>query len=152
METEEYGQLTFEIEKRNPERYHGLEGRNITFSGYYNPNPPTVLRGPNIVEINGKEDRDTSYSVETRILQGTIYDVTRPQGLDRLDTVNLILKDETYFTTVQCLFLTEEERGQISGSVDSAQHFPARRQNLDPGTGNPKGRVARDSCGAQLNQ
>ena len=121
--TKDYGQLTLEFYKRNPEDYHGLEGRHITVGGFYNPNRPTALRRPNIVQIEGKERRETSYSVETRTLQGTIYNITRPLGLDHPATVNLVLKDETYFTMVQCLLVTEEERVQISGTVDSARHF-----------------------------
>jgi hypothetical protein len=123
VETEDYGQLTFEVHKLDPEQYHGLKGRNLTVIGDYNPNCPAVLRRPSIRGIDGKENRDTFYSVETRTLQGTIYDVTRPKGPHRLDTVSLVLQDETYFTMVQCLFLAKEEQDQITGPSGSAQHF-----------------------------
>ena len=123
VETEDYGQLTFEVHKLDPEQYHGLKGRSLTVIGDYNPNCPAALRRPSIRGIDGEENRDTFYSVETRTLQGTIYDVTRPKGPNRLDTVSLVLQDETYFTMVQCLFLAKEEQDQITGPSGSAQHF-----------------------------
>ncbi len=123
IETEKYDRLTYQVYKSAPEKYFDLEGRKLTLVGDWNPNHPSVLREPNIMATEGKEDLDTSYSVETRTLQGTIYDVTRPKGPDRLDTVNLDLQDETYFTMVKCLFLTKEEQGQIATALDSAQHF-----------------------------
>ena len=123
IRAEDYGLLTLELHKRDPEKYYGLEGRNIAVEGYYNPSLPFGLTRPNIVEFEGQEARSTSYSVETRTLQGTIYDVTRPKGLYRLETVNLVLDDETYFTMVQCLFATKEEHDEITGTLDSGQHF-----------------------------
>ena len=123
IRVEDYGHLTLEMHKRDPEKYYGLEGRNITVGGCYNPNRPFALTSPNIVEIEGQEARGTSYSVETRTLQGTIYDVTRPKGPHRLDTVYLVLKDETYFTMVQCLFATKEEQDEITGTLDSGEQF-----------------------------
>ena len=123
METEEYGLLTLEVRKSNPEEYHGLKGRKITVGGFYNPNCPAAVGSPNILAIDGKEAPATHYSVETRTLQGTIFDVIRPKGPDRPDTVILILQDETYFTNVQCLFLTREEQGQITGAWDSGQQL-----------------------------
>ena len=123
METEEYGPLTLDAHKRNPQEYHGLKGRRITVGGFYNVNRPAAVGRPNILAIDDKEGRGTHYSVETRALQGTIYDVTRPKGSDRQDIVNLFLQDETYFTIVQCLFLTGEEQGQITGALDSGQQL-----------------------------
>lgn len=123
IETEKYGLLTLEVHKRNPEKYHGLKGREITVAGFYNPNRPGPVSRPNILAIDDKEVRDTQYTMETRALQGTIYDVTRAKGPDRLDTVDLILQDETYFTMVQCLFLTREEQGQITGALESGQQL-----------------------------
>ena len=123
VETEEYGLLTLEVHKRNPEQYHGLKGRNITVGGLYNPNCPAAVERPSILAIDDQEGRETHYDVETRVLQGTIYDVTSPKGPDRLETVNLFLKDETYLTMVQCLFLTREEQGQITGALDPGQQL-----------------------------
>ena len=123
METDEFGLLTLEVLKRDPEQYHGLKGRKITVGGYYSPDCPAVVRSPNILAIDDKEGGDTHYSVETRVLQGTIYDVIRPKGPDRQDMVNLLLQNETYFTMVQCLFLTREEQGQITGALDSGEQL-----------------------------
>ena len=123
VETEDYGLLTLEVHRRNPEQYHGLKGRKITVGGYYNPNCPAAVERSSILAVDDQEGRDTHYDVETRVLQGTIYDVSRPKGPDRLETVNLFLQDETYFSMVQCLFLTIEEQGQITGSLDSGQQL-----------------------------
>ena len=123
METEEYGLLKLKFHKRYPEQYYGLEGRKINVGGFYNPNRPAAVRRPDILTIDDKEARERQYSVETRALQGTIYDVTRPKGPGRLDTVTLFLQDETYFTMVQCLFLTREEQGQIAGTLDPSQQL-----------------------------
>ena len=123
IETEEYGQLKLEVYTRHPEKYHGLLGRKVLVHGYYTHNRPAVVKEPNGISINGDEGRTPSYSVETRTLQGTIFDVTRPKGPSRVDTVNLVLQEETYFTMVQCLFLTREEQGQITGTLDSGEHL-----------------------------
>ena len=123
IETEEYGLLTLEVLKRNPEQYHGLAGNKITVGGYYNPDCPAVVRSSNILAIDDNEGRDTRYSVETRVLHGTIFDVSRPKGPDRQDMVALLLKEETYFTMVQCLFLTREEQSQITGASDSGEQL-----------------------------
>ena len=123
VETEEYGLLTLEVYKRNPEEYHGIAGRTITVGGFYNPNRSAAVKRPNILAVDDQEGRDTHYDVETRVLQGTIYDVIRPKGPDRLESVNLFLQDETYFTMVQCLFLTREEQGQITGALNSGQQL-----------------------------
>ena len=123
VSTEEHGLLTLEVYRRNPEDYHGLEGRKITVTGLYNPNRPGPIGRPNILAIDDKEVRETRYTTETRTLQGTIYDVTRAKEPDRLDAVNLFLQDETYFTMVQCLFLTREEQAQITGALDSGKQL-----------------------------
>ena len=123
METDEFGLLTLEVLKRNPEQYYGLKGRKITVGGYYSPDCPVVVRSQNILAIDDKEGGDTHYSVETRVLQGTIYDVIRPKRPDHQDMVNLFLQNETYFTMVQCLFLTREEQGQITGALDSGEQL-----------------------------
>ena len=47
----------------------------------------------------------------------------RAKGPDRQDMVNLFLQNETYFTMVQCLFLTREEQGQITGALDSGEQL-----------------------------
>ena len=123
LESEEHGLLALQVFKRNPEEYHGLMGREITVGGFYNPDCPTVIRSPNILTIDGNEGRGTHYSVETSTLQGSIYDVTRPKGPGRPDTAILVLQDETYFTMVQCLFLTRDEQGQITGALDSGEQL-----------------------------
>ncbi len=123
IETEEYGQLTFGVYKRNPEEYYGLKGRKITVGGFYNSNRPATLGRPSLLAIDGEEVRNARYSVESRALQGTIYDVNRPKGPNHSDTVNLFLVDETYFTMVQCLFLTKEEQAQVMRPVDSGQQL-----------------------------
>ena len=115
--------LKLEFYKRYPEQYYGLEGKKINVGGFYNPNRPASVRRPDILRVDDREVRERRYSVETRTLQGNIYDVTRPKGPDRLDTVTLFLQDETYFTMVQCLFLTREEQGQISGTLDRSQQL-----------------------------
>ena len=123
IESGDSGFLTLETYKRNPEEYFDLESRTLAVAGFYTPIRPSAIEIANIVEIDGKQERDTSYCVEVRTLQGTIYDVTKPKGTGRLDTTILALEDETFFTMVQCLFLTKKEQEQITGTVESGQHF-----------------------------
>ena len=111
IETEEYGQLTAEVARRYPQKYHGLKGRKVLVNGYYTHNRPVVVRELQRISIDGDEGRSPS------------YDVTKPKSPYPVDTVNLLLEDETYFTMVQCLFLTREEQEQIAGTLDSGEHL-----------------------------
>lgn len=99
--------------KRNVEDYHGLEGKRVALGGHIREDRPHLLQHPRHV---GEAEREDGYVSERRTLKGSIHDIrivhdTRG-GRGKLD---LSLWDETYFTQVECFFVTDEERDQLNG-------------------------------------
>ena len=98
--------------KRSVENYFGLEGQRVALFGNIREDRPHLLPHPSHLD---ELKRESVYGVEHRTLKGSIYDirVVHPAhgGPEKL---HLSLWDETYFSQVECFFVTDKECGQIS--------------------------------------
>ena len=119
--------------KRNVEDYYGLEGKRVTLIGEITEGRPHLLPHPN---HRDKSKREIGYTYERRTLRGSIHDMRIVHsafgGAGKLD---LSLYDETFFTQVECFFVTDDEcdnlkefslgdKVQISGHVTSLNGQP----------------------------
>ena len=118
--------ITVQFYKRNVRDYYDLEGERVTLVGEISADEPQLLQRANYLDDLKREPR---YTTEALTMRGSIYDirVIHP-ALSGSGKVALALYDETFFTQVECFFVTDEERDmlkalqlgdeiQISGSV-----------------------------------
>ena len=98
--------------KRNIEDYYGLEGETVTLIGKVREDQPFVLPHPNHLD---EPRRETKYTSERRMLRGSIYDIRKVHSaFGGHEKIDLALYDDTFFTQVQCFFLTDEERAKLN--------------------------------------
>ena len=94
--------------KRDAKEYYGLKGRRVDLVGDIREDEPHILRR---ATHHGNMQRDQAYTTDNLTLQGTVYDIRVIHSAYRADgKVDLMLYDETYFTQVECLFVTTEEQ------------------------------------------
>ena len=97
--------------RRNTQDYYGLEGERVALFGEIREDQPYLLQHPNYLD---EPKREPKYTSERCTLRGSIFDmriVHSPFG--GTGKVNLLLKDETFFTQVECFFVTDEERDRL---------------------------------------
>ena len=98
--------------KRNATKYHGLQGERVALAGMVREDQPHLLPHPNHLD---EPTSGPAYTSEHRMLRGSIYDIRVVHSVSGgAERVDLALYDDTYFTQVQCLFATEEERAMLS--------------------------------------
>ena len=97
---------------RDAESYYGLEGERVTLGGWSYQGQPSVLYRPYHI---GLKDKSSSYTSEYRTLKGSVYNLKVSETAYRVTQAHLILKDETFFSEVDCLFITSEERDKLDG-------------------------------------
>ena len=97
--------------KRNVKDYFGLEGERVSLVGRVREDQPHLLPHPSHRDEPKKELRYTSGH---RTLKGSVHDIRIVHSAhDGPGKVDLALWDETYFTQVECFFVTDEERDQL---------------------------------------
>ena len=103
--------VTAQFYKRSVKDYYGLEGEKVALVGEVREDQPYLLPHPSHLD---ELRRELGYTSERRTLKGSIYDIrivhSAHGGSGKL---NLALWDETFFTQVECLFVTDEEREQL---------------------------------------
>ena len=97
--------------KRNTEDYYGLEGERVTLLGEATEDQPHLLPHPrHLVEPT----REVRYTSERRTLRGSIHDIRIVHSVfGGTGKVDLSLYDDTFFTQVECFFVTEEEHHKL---------------------------------------
>ena len=102
-----------QFHKRNVKDYFGLQGERVSLVGEVREDQPHLLPHPRHLDEPQKELRYTS---ERRTLKGSIHDIRIVHSAYGLSgKVDLALWDETYFTQVECFFVTDDERDQLTG-------------------------------------
>ena len=108
------GNVTALFRKADAENYYGIDGFEVCVAGYTSDEEPSVLRGSHHVGCGGRPPAEPSYSHERRVLSGIVYDLAAYETAPSQRAVRLILDDATYFSRVECLFTTDEEREQLA--------------------------------------
>ena len=103
--------ITATFNRRYVENYYGLEGKKVRLVGKITKNQPQLLQEANHLEL----DREPKYTSERLTLRGHIYDIRKfyPKfgGTGKVD---LVLYDKTFFTEVECFFVSGEEREKLN--------------------------------------
>ena len=107
--------VTTSFYKRNVESYYGLEGKSVQLYGYSSDAHPYLLENPQHEDRMNGPDQEPDYTFEHRPLRGSVYNLTASQAPYGLKKTNLVLSDKTFFTQVECLFSTDEERKKLTG-------------------------------------
>ena len=108
--------VTALFHKRNVSDYFGIEGKRVELTGYAREDQPHLLQNPQPLDHLEDLPKDPSYTSESRTLRGSVYDLRASVPLfGRTTNFRLVLSDKTYFTLVECFFLTDEERGILEG-------------------------------------
>ena len=103
--------VTARFRKSQVESYFRLEGENVCLVGWSTEAEPHIL---DAVHHRDPSSRQPSYAFECRTLRGIVYNLARSEDVSgQAARITLILSDSTYYTKVDCLFLTDEERAQI---------------------------------------
>ena len=109
------GDVTAGFRRCGVESYFGLEGEEVMLGGRVTAAEPSLLIHAQHV---GQFNREASYKVETRTLKGQAYNlISRETSYKDSTKVTLILRDMTFLSDVDCLFITEEEKTAV-GSVE----------------------------------
>ena len=102
--------------KRNVGDYFRLQGEQVAFTGYAREDESHLLHGPQRLDRLEESQREAHYTSEDRTLSGSVYDLKAcPPLYGQTTSFELVLSDKTYFTFVQCFFLTERERQELAG-------------------------------------
>lgn len=97
--------------KRSVTNYYGLEGKRVALFGNIREDRPHMLLQSSHLDEPKREDK---YAFEHRTLKGSIHDIRIVHPAHgRPETRDLSLWDETYFTQVECFFVTDKERDQL---------------------------------------
>ena len=102
--------------KRNVGDYFRLEGKQVALTGYAREDEPRILNGPQRVDRFEETQKEGCYTSEDRTLSGTVYQLKAcPPLYGHTTSFKLVLSDKTFFTLVECFFLTERERQELAG-------------------------------------
>ena len=104
--------VTARFRKSQVESYYGIVGENVRLVGWSTESDPHILDS---ASHNETLNRGDSYTFEHRALRGTVYDLKKREKEGKQTAeFTLILDDYTYYTKVDCHFLTDTEREQIA--------------------------------------
>ncbi len=97
--------------RRSVENYYGFEGKRVALFGNIREDRPHLLLHSSHLDEPKREDR---YASERRTLKGSIHDIRTVHPAEgKPGKLDLSLWDETYFTQVDCFFVTDKEREQL---------------------------------------
>ena len=103
--------MTVQFYKRNVQDYYDLAGKRVTLVGEVSAGKPQLLQRAKFLD---DLKRDPQYTSDSLTLRGSVYDIrVIHSAFGGSDKVALALYDETYFTQVECFFVTEEERRML---------------------------------------
>lgn len=104
--------VTARFKKSQVESYYGIEGEKVALTGWSTDAEPHTLDSASHREVL---KRRPLYELKPRTLRGLVYNLTRSiDKYGQLLKVNLMLDDYTYYTVVDCLFITEGEREKVA--------------------------------------
>lgn len=97
--------------RRDVTQYYGLENQSVRLIGESREDEPQILRRPTHLD---EPERDRTYSSEILTLRGSVHDMRIVHSaFGGAGKLNLVLFDDTFFTQVECFFVTDEERDKI---------------------------------------
>ena len=97
--------------KRNVHDYYNLEGQRVKLVGEISTDRPQLLQRAKFLDNLKREPKYTSDSLT---LRGSVYDIrVIHSAFGGSDKLALALYDETFFTQVECFFVTDGERGML---------------------------------------
>ena len=103
--------MTVQFYKRSVHDYYDLEGERVTLVGEISADMPQLLQRANFLD---NRNRESKYTSDSLTLRGSVHDIrVFHSAFGGPDKVALALYDETYFTQVECFFVTDEERGML---------------------------------------
>ncbi len=103
--------ITVHFYKRNVSDYYDLEGERVSLVGEISADRPQLLQRASYLDDLKREPKYTS---ESLTLRGSVYDIRMVHSaFGGSDKVALALYDETFFTQVECFFVTDEERDML---------------------------------------
>lgn len=104
--------ITAIFNRRDVEKYYGLKEKKVKLVGKISKSQPHILQGAHHLD---KLNREPKYTSEHLMLRGLIYDIRifHPKfgGAGKVD---LVLYDKTFFTEVECFFVTDEECDKLN--------------------------------------
>ena len=104
-------EVTAQFYKRNVEDYYGLRGERVSLVGEFREDRPHLLAHPSHLD---EPKRERGYVSERRTLRGSIHDIRIVHSAyGGSGKVHLALWDETFFTQVECFFMTDDERDRL---------------------------------------
>ena len=105
------GNVTALFRKSQVEDYFELEGEDVCLGGWSTDSEPHILQS---AQHRESRNRSPTYSLERRTLRGKVYNLTSSERVPGHSAqMTLVLDDLTYYTKVDCLFLSDEEHKQI---------------------------------------
>lgn len=97
--------------KRNAGDYYGLEGERVTLVGEVREDQPHLLQHPRHLD---EPEREIRYTFERCTLRGSVHDIRIVHSVfGATEKVDLSLYDDTFFTQVECFFVTDGERDML---------------------------------------
>ena len=103
--------ITVQFYKRNVRDYYDLEGERVTLVGEISADKPQLLQRANFLDDLKREPK---YTLDSLTLRGSVYDIrVVHSAFGGSDKVALALYDETFFTQVECFFVTDKERDML---------------------------------------
>ena len=105
--------VTAQFYKREAKDYYGLEGQRVTLDGEVREDQPHLLSHPRHLD---EPKREIEYTSECRTLRGVIHDIKIVHSaFGEARKVDLSLYDDTFFTQVECYFVTDNEHEKLKG-------------------------------------
>ncbi|MYB47820.1 MAG: hypothetical protein F4X72_00840 [Dehalococcoidia bacterium] len=103
--------ITVHFYKRNVSDYYDLEGERVSLVGEISADKPRLLQHASYLD---DLKRESKYTSESLTLRGSVYDIRMVHSaFGGSDKVILALYDETFFTQVECFFVTDKERDML---------------------------------------
>ena len=94
-------------------KYYGLTGTKVCILGEISEKNPHLLDRPVYIE---EPERHLEYTFQSLTLQGSVHDMrVIHSAFGGAEKVHLVLLDDTFFSQVECFFVTEDERSRLEG-------------------------------------
>ena len=104
--------VTVRFRKSQVESYYGLERENVSLVGRSTESERHILNAASHMDILTIK---RSYTLEPRVLRGTVYNLIPSEDPPaRTPRITLVLSDSTYYTSVDCMFVTDSERETLA--------------------------------------
>ena len=105
-------EVTARFQKSQVESYYGLEGERVSLTGWSTAAERHIL---NAASHRDAPRIEPSYALDRCTLHGTVYNLIPAAGPPtRTRKITLVLSDSTYYTSVDCMFVTDIEQEMLN--------------------------------------